>query len=26
MLGNNTKTRIHETLWFNDRFGFNPPT
>jgi len=26
MLGNNTKARIHETLWFNDRFGFNPPT
>jgi len=26
MLGYNTKARIHETLWFNDRFGFNPPT
>jgi len=23
MLGNNTKTRILETLWFNDRFRFN---
>ena len=22
MLGNNTKTRIPETLWSNDRFGF----
>ncbi len=23
MLGNNTKARILETLWFNYRFGFN---
>ena len=23
MLGNNTKTRIPDTLWSNDRFGFN---
>jgi len=23
MLGNNTKTRIPETLWSNDRLGLN---
>jgi len=26
MLGNNTKTRIPETLLSNDRFGFNGRT